>query len=164
MTPIFDPDKPKEHHMKITPKTEDEIRRGLLLPEGEYDFEIISAEEKTSKAGNPMIALKLKVFNGGGERHISDWVMEKGEFKLRHFMFAIGFGAAYESGDIIPEQFAGQCGKLSLTVKEQEGFQPQNSVRDYIVPEEKKAEASAAKKTQAAAANAPVAGDDSIPF
>lgn len=148
MTPVFDPDNPKEHHLKITPKTEEEIRRAMLLGPGEYDFEVMSAEEKLSKAGNPMIVVKMKVFNGGGgERHVTDWLMEKMEYKLRHFMFAIGKGAAYEAGDIDAGGFQGCCGKLTLTIEEKEGFQPQNRVKDYI-PQDKGA-ASAAKKSTA---------------
>jgi hypothetical protein len=57
MSPIYDPDKPQEHYVKITPKTEEQIKMERLLPAGDYPFQVLSAEDKRSKNGNDMIAL-----------------------------------------------------------------------------------------------------------
>ena len=36
-----------------------------VLPPGNYGFRVIEAEEETSKSGNPMIKLKLRLIKGG---------------------------------------------------------------------------------------------------
>ena len=38
----------------------------FLLPEGKFSFEVAKAEQKTSKAGNDMIAITLHVYDGNG--------------------------------------------------------------------------------------------------
>ena len=48
--------------LEFQPKTEEELKTFVLLPEGEYDFDVIGAEEQTSKSGNAMIKLTLKVY------------------------------------------------------------------------------------------------------
>ncbi len=145
--------------MKFSPKTDEDIKRAMLLDAGSYDFEVLSAEEKLSKKGNPMIVVKLLVFAGERRREVTDYLMESMAFKLRHFAFAVGLGKEYESGDLNAENFRGRSGKVVLAVEEQVGYSPKNVVRDYEVAEGMKEAATAAAKPRAAA---PV--DDEPPF
>ena len=52
--------------MELKPKSRDEIAREKLLKPGIYNFEVMCAEETTSRAGNAMIKLKVRVFHDGG--------------------------------------------------------------------------------------------------
>lgn len=159
MTPVFDPDLPQEHHMQFKPKTQKEITEEMLAPAGDYDFEVTKAEDKVSKAGNPMIALNIKIFMpNGSQRFVKDWLMEKMSFKLRHWAYATGLGAKYEAGEMTAEDCVGRTGRLKLVVQEAGGdFASQNSVKDYIVQDAaEKPAPTAAPKRQAL----PPAADD----
>jgi hypothetical protein len=144
--------------MQFTPKTEKEIQEEGLLPEGVYDFEVVKAEEKTSKAGNQMIELSLHVFDASGKTvFVRDFLMESLAYKLRHCADACGLIEGYESGALIDKDFVGKCGKVKIVIqKDKEGKYPdKNVVRDYI-----KREGAANNNTTPAAA----LEGDGIPF
>ena len=63
--------------MRVTPKTENEVRESGLWPVGEYDFEIVSSIEKLSQSGNEMIELKVKIFDEDGKSiTLFDYLLE----------------------------------------------------------------------------------------
>lgn len=135
--------------MDFTPKTEKALKEEMLIPVGEYDFECVKAEEKTSKSGNPMIAINLKVFVGDGVQYANDWLMTTNpsmEFKFRHFCEATGLLQAYEAGRITPDDIKGVAGRVKIGQKDDAQYGPQNTVKDYLVPE-----AGAAPSTPSAA-------------
>ena len=122
--------------MEFMPKSEQELWEESLLPVGEYDFEVVSAEAKLSKAGNDMIELQLHVFpnNGGSPRKVRDWLMSSMGFKLRHFCYGCGLEAAYENGTLADMDCGGRAGRLKLGIQENDRYGKQNSVKDYVVP------------------------------
>lgn len=149
--------------MQFKPKTQKELDLERLLPDGEYDFEVAYAEDKTSSTGNPMIAVKLSVFAAdGGTRSVRDWLMEKMAFKLRHFAYATGMGAEYESGELAAANIVGRSGRCKIASEEGKGdFPASNKVKDYIVS----ADAPARKPAPNAAPKLPAAStDDTVPF
>jgi hypothetical protein len=137
--------------VKVTPKTDKQLKEEMLIPIGEYDFTVADAEEKESAKGNPMIALKLTIhMPSGGERTVRDWLMTSSpsmEYKLRHFCQAIGMGAEYGSGEIHAEDMAHRGGRVIINQKDDEKYGVQNGVKDYVVPEESDA-APAPRPTQ----------------
>jgi hypothetical protein len=136
MTPIYDHDKPQEHYVKLTPKTEEQIKLERLLPIGDYPFQVVSAEDKISKKGKEMIALELSVFAPDGtSRKVRDWLLDAMAFKMRHYCYAVGLGPAYESGDLTAEMCVGRSGTVTLKIEEQEGYEPKNAVKDYVPAE-----------------------------
>lgn len=149
--------------MQFTPKTEHQLIEESLLPAGEYDFRVISAEDTTSKSsGKPMIALELEVFDENGKgRRVRDYLMESMGFKLRHFAFATGLGGAYESGDMGAAQMPERFGKLVLKVEDgKNGYAPRNGVKDYVVPEADAAASTAAAKAPVKPATAALSDQD----
>ncbi len=148
--------------MQFQSKTDEQIQRESLIPPGEYDFQIAKAEDKKSKtSGADMIAMELSVYVGDKERVCRDWLMESMAFKLRHFCYSVGLGAKYEAGTFTAADCEGRGGKVKIIVKDSPEYGPQNSVKDYIVPD-----ANASKDVQAPT---PVkmkqeAEDPSIPF
>lgn len=152
--------------MKFQPKSEEEIVRDNLLPAGDYAFEVVRAIDATSKSGNEMIELNLKVFDDeGGYRFVKDYLLESMAFKLIHCAQACGLEQEYNDGELIADQFVGRSGFLKLAVKEDKTgqYQPQNSVKDYIKPGENDGKAApvAAKKPAPAT---PADLDDEVPF
>lgn len=120
--------------MQFQPKTEKEIAESRLLPNGEYDFEIIEAKEKTSAAGNDMIELKLRVSNGDGiARMLTDYLLPKRAAKLRNCCAACGVLQKYESGLVSDDDFPGKRGRLKLAIEKKRGYPDRNVVADYLV-------------------------------
>lgn len=74
-----------------------------ILPAGVYDAVIENAVEKTSSNGNPMIDLKLKVFDEkGGIYYMRDFLVftKKMAWKVRHFAKAAKLLNEYEAGKL----------------------------------------------------------------
>lgn len=121
--------------MKFQPKTEKEISEERLLPEGQYGFEVSTAEDKISKAGNEMLEVTLKVFKSdGGFILVTDYLMESIAYKLRHAADACGLLHEYDSGVLVADNFVGKTGELKLKIqKDKNGvYADKNVVADYI--------------------------------
>lgn len=154
--------------MRFTPKTEEEIQAEMLLPDGEYDFTVAKAEEKTSSSGNPMIALDLHVYRpDGGFFTVKDWVLEKFARKLRNFCGALGLMAQYEKGELSAKLIEGRSGRCIIASekgrKKDDGsgeYPPKNVIKDYVLPKAAKA----LSESERAPAQTPLASDDEIPF
>ncbi len=121
-----------------TAKTEDQLAKEGLLPEGEYDFEIVDCIDKPSKKGSPMYTVKLRVYaTNGNSSIIFDYVVfgnNMGERKFRHLAYACGLDKDYEAGTLDNEAFINRTGKCTIII--QEGSvdypTPKNTVKDYI--------------------------------
>lgn len=150
--------------MTVTPKTEKEIAELTLLPKGTYPFDIVKAEEKTSKKGNEMIALNLKIYHGEQTRFVNDYLMdtEFGAGKLRHCAKVCGLLDDYESGALNAPDMEGRSGFVKLGIeKDKTGkFSDKNTVLDYLSdPQVYDRKSSHARKASAAEADG-----DNIPF
>ncbi len=124
--------------MKFQPKTEEELDLENMIPDGIYDFEVISATDKQSKAGNDMMVVELRIFTDGQNRIITDYLLEKMGHKLRHFCAAMGVMEAYNAGNLAAENIGeGMAGKCQVgTQKAKAEFSARNTIVDYIVPQE----------------------------
>jgi phage-related protein len=151
--------------MKFVHKSDEELQKMNLLPEGIYDFEVLDAKERLSKAGNEMLELKLGVYDlTGSRRVVFDYLLEAMAFKLQHFAKATGLISQYESDELCDLHCIGKCGKVELIVqqggaKDTGGYYPdKNSVKDYIV--------NGANVSQTSLPPKPVdnIGDSDIPF
>ena len=154
--------------MKFAPKTEREIAEENLFPKGEYDFEIVSGHDTISKSsGVEMIELKVRIFDEDGRSSwVTDYLLEKIAYKLRHAAEACGLLADYENGVLEGESFTGKTGrcKVSIQVDKTGAYADKNGIQDYLVPKEGVAERTSApaKRRQMAAVGNDL-GDD-IPF
>lgn len=143
--------------MQVTPKTEKEVSNFKVFPKGTYDFEVITAEEKKSKAGNDMIEVSLRVFDAEGNRNtVRDYLMESIAYKLRHAAAACGLLGSYEQGQLNADNMVGCTGKLILGVETPDNYPEKNVVKDYVVPKEGEVVAKPKKPSSDL--------DDSIPF
>jgi hypothetical protein len=151
--------------MRFTPKTEEEIQQDSLLPAGTYDFRVIAAEDKQSSAGNDMIVLTLAVYrpDGNGFYQVTDYLLEKLAFKLRHFCEETGLINRYESGALEASDLVDREGRVQIKIDPERTdkatgkvYAPKNSVKDYGG---KGAGAGAGAGT-GAPSSAPVADDD----
>ena len=123
--------------MEFKPRTEQEIQDSKLWKKGDYDFEIVDAEEKQSKAGKTMIELRLRITDGKNARTISDYLLDETAGKLRHAASACGLLAKYDSGALADSDFKGKRGKLLLGVEKdrKKVYPDKNVVLDYVCAE-----------------------------
>ena len=152
--------------MRFQPKTEREIAEAGLLPAGEYDFEVLEAEDTQSKAGNDMVALKLSVYDkDGATRRVDDWLVDTdgGAYKIRHFASATGLLTLYEKGSLPASEMIGRVGRCKIAIrKDKTGNYPdKNSVTDYVKAPEKEQSDAVPKRAPATVAQEL---DDDIPF
>jgi hypothetical protein len=155
--------------MKFTPKTDEEIARENLWPAGEYSFEILEAADKTSKSGNEMIEMKVKVINDdGGFILVNDYLLESIAYKLKHAAEACGLLEQYSTGSLVSHDFIGKTGMLKLKIQKgkpkDDGsgdvYPDRNAIGDYVKPKSGNGSAG-----HAIAAPAPAAFiDDTVPF
>lgn len=128
--------------MRFQPKTEKEAAEANLYPKGDYDFEVLEAEDTKSNAGNDMIKLKARVFSpdGTASRTVTDYLLEAMAFKLRHFAACMNVMAQYEEGRLSASDLVGRVGRCSLDIepeskgKDGKTFPPKNVIKDYLVP------------------------------
>ncbi len=124
------------------PLSDEQLDAFSLIEDGVYDFEVAKSTRKTSKQGNPMAELQLKVWDKEGGVHIIfDYlVFSKVNLnikKVSHFCKAVGLEEEYKKGSI-PEElecYTGKCeiGKREAQPKPDGGMYPaKNEVKDYI--------------------------------
>lgn len=118
----------------IDPKSEKELQEANLAPAAEYDFDVLSAEDLYSKAGNPMIKVKIGLYVGDKVRnHVYDYLLAAMEAKLRHFCDTTGLLSRYESGQLEAADCVGRSGRAKIVIEPAKGsYAAKNVVRDYV--------------------------------
>jgi len=145
--------------MKFDPKA-----GNSLIPDGEYDAEIATAEETLSKSGKDMMKLSLKVWaGGGGPRIVFDYlVVPETIWRLKQIAAAIGKLEQYNAGEIHTSDLKGASVRVSVkTQPDKTGkYEDRNVIARYLAAE-----------AGTGPANGPPAGnengapiDDDIPF
>lgn len=121
--------------MNFEPQTEKAIDDELELADGVYDFEVISAEDTTSKAGNEMIAVVLRVFAADGStRQVRDWLLPApalSKKKLVRFCRSVGIEDKYENGTLTGEDCQGMAGRVAIKRKDNGQYGMQPTVETY---------------------------------
>ncbi len=142
----------------------------MLLPDGDYPFEVSGAEDKESQKGDEMIALELRLFKADGSaRSQKDWLVSSShplnQMKIRHFARSCNLMQQYESGELDSMAVMGASGIARIKSKTDPQYGPQNFVADYIHNEEESEPAPPPGPTAAQAKRAnDAAADDDIPF
>jgi hypothetical protein len=129
--------------MNWTPKSEEEVTKNDLLEPGLADFEVKKAETKVSAKGNKYLNVMLVCWDvNNDESVVWDILMDgKMAWKLRHFFYACGCGAIYESGNLSePGELVGRAGQCKLRVGQdrERKHPPKMEVADYVVDESEK--------------------------
>ncbi len=127
------------------PLTEQECtkERGYpLLDDGVYDFEVMTANYRTSSTGNPMIELKLKVWDQAGKEYfVFDYLVatSKMMWKTKHFCDSVGLSKEYETKKFSENLCPGKSGKVSIIFQsgkqKPDGtyYRDKNGVEDYVM-------------------------------
>lgn len=117
--------------MNFPPKTEEQLQLENLIEEGTFLFEVVSAEEKLSQAGNEMIQMNLKVYDSqGNSHHIFDFLMEAMGFKLLHFCNAVGLSEIYKAGRLTAQDCEYKTGMA--VIKHQKDKRDTDKLRAFV--------------------------------
>jgi Protein of unknown function (DUF669) len=154
---------------EFDPMTDEELE--ALIPDGEYDFEVIKSIRKSSSKGNPMAVLDLKVWDKTGNAyyifdHLIFMKVNMCIKKISRFCKATRIYDEYKAGSI-REDLGGLCGKAVIGTQEEmpnpKGgvYARKNIVVDYL-PDSSDMKKSIAR----AVVDAPIdpAFNDDLPF
>lgn len=161
--------------MQFTPQSETEIRSEMMLPDGEYDFEVEEAVETVSKSSNnEMIALTLRCFrDDGSSALVNDWLVASEKpmckLKVRTFCESTGILDTYEQGMLSGAVCQALAGRVVIGHKDDPQYGPKNAVIDYCKPRRPVSGPTPplgvpTQQTQRANAVAAAKGDAEIPF
>jgi len=139
-----------------------------LIDPGVYNFEVLKSTRKTSKSGNPMAEIQIKIWDKGGRtQNLFDYLVFNNvalcRRKVKHFCDSVGLQKEYEKCSL-PEDLARLSGKVELGIKDEEpnpsgGYYPKkNVVVDYVMTDQ------GAVKVPLASNNNKNVVDDDIPF
>lgn len=124
--------------MIFTPKTEEELQKDGLLPDGIYSYQVIKSEDKVSHAGNQYTSITLKVWDSEGDEHLVFTNMALTKL-LKHFCDVNGMQMEYQSGNIPAENFMGKSGgEVHISIEGEKPnpnggvYKSKNIVKDYI--------------------------------
>jgi hypothetical protein len=146
-----------------------------LIDPGIYPATVNKAEEKTTRAGDPMMFIELEVFLPSGKsKFVKDYIVTGGEYpsdwKLKSLAVAVGLEV---NGEIMAQDLMGKSMNAKIGKKPAKGdFPESNDVKDYYKPKSDDAGEPPIGREEAhrpAPARArPVApaagGDEEIPF
>lgn len=148
--------------------TDEELDAVNLMEKGTYNFEVAKSERQTSKNGNPMAKLMLKLWDKEGKCHtLFDYLVFSNVplniKKVKHFCDAVGLIEEYKRREL-PEELAHYCGRVEIGVEDEQpkasgGMYPRkNKVVDYVKGEK------GAVKNELAYVSQEKDFDDIIPF
>lgn len=150
--------------MRFQPKTEKEIAELSLLPKGEYDYEVLAAEDTVSKSGNEMIKAKVRIYadENGGPTLIT-YLMEAMPRQLRNFCAQNSLLREYEAGTLKAEDCIGKQGVafVGIEIDKTGAYPDKNAIKDFPL---KRGGADGAARPSAPTAAAGGIDDDDVPF
>jgi hypothetical protein len=125
--------------MQFQPLTEEELQIASLIPEGVYDYQVMKAEDKISKAGNEYTAIDLMVWDNNAKSYLVFTNMALTKL-LKHFCDVNNMQEQYKSGNIPAMEFMNKAGGQVVIGIEGEKANPnggtykaKNIVKDYVV-------------------------------
>ena len=144
--------------MEFKPMSDEEIESlSPKLKPGVCDYEVLTAEETISKSNNPMIKIKLKVWDcDGKEGFVNDFLMEKIPWKLKRFCQSHGLTDQYEKGNLSDVDIFNKTGQCKI--RPQKDNDKYFQVSEYLIMEAKD------KKEEYQKAKEEPVFDDDIPF
>ena len=105
-----------------------------IFDAGDYQAELSSFEEKTSKSGKPMLVVNLQVYPRGAGQSIllRDWIVNPDSiWKLKNLAQALGVSDKFENQTFDPADYTGSSVIVSLKTKTDDNYGEQNTVVGY---------------------------------
>ena len=137
-----------------------------ILKDGEYDFEVATAEDTVSKfnEGEEQIQLNLRIFHDGGVVFLNQWLSPSKTWKIKQFAFSVGLVDRFDAGTLTAADCLDKAGKLKIGHYEDKSGTTRNSVFKYLESETSTADVKDALKTFKATAKKESELPDDVPF
>jgi hypothetical protein len=102
------------------------------LARGRHEVEIIAAQARTSRAGNPMLDITYRAPGPGGEVMLKDYLVStpRSKWKIKRFCQALGLD--FNDGQIDPALIAGRRLSVEVGVEDDGQGRDRNVVSDYV--------------------------------
>lgn len=142
----------------VIPKEKLGLRK--LLQQGDGTFEVLTAEDTISKKErNPMIKLKLRVWDNLGETDILfSYLVAKETAIFKIFEFCAATGLDYSKGELDVNLIKGKRGKCILKTEMSDGYDDKTGVASFTPIGKPTSEAPGSAEIEEAFK------DDAIPF
>lgn len=109
----------------------------ILAAEGVADFSIVKVDEKISENGNPMLSLRLRVWDSEGkEAVILDAITNTAAWKISQLCKAIDQEGLYKQSEFDPTVLIEEGGKLKIKHEVYKG-KKRAKVVEYLLPTKK---------------------------
>jgi hypothetical protein len=103
-----------------------------VLPEGEYDGELTTVEEKVSAKGNPMLVLTWAVTMPDRVHRILEYVVRpSGIWKYKMIAVALGEERAFDHNTFDIHQHVGKFCRLAVGIQKQDNYPEKNVIGQY---------------------------------
>lgn len=121
--------------MKWDPETINDRR---LLPEGDYDFEVVKAVEETNQWDQrPQLFLQFRVFlDDGNTVLISQYIKQVAAFLAAQLARSVGLNDAADEGNLDAEDLMNKTGRGFLKVRENKEGNKRNEFGRFDPPAE----------------------------
>jgi len=152
--------------MRVSGRSEEAIRKSMLLPAGEYEARVVGVSNKPSNSGAEMITLTLQIINENGKSFlVIDRFVASMELKVLSAAQAFGLMEKYNAQDIDAEDFSGKAAIAAIEIEEASGKYPAKNVVAYYLSN--KGEAALVKRstsTQETTSSLDKFLNDEVPF
>lgn len=103
------------------------------LARGRHEVEIVAAEARTSRAGNPMLDLTYRTFTRTGDVFVKDYLVStpRSRWKIKRFCAALGLD--FEAGRIDPQELVGKRLTVDVGIEEDGNGRDRNVVTEYVL-------------------------------
>lgn len=120
------------HTYKFTPQSDEEIRKEMLVEEGEQELTVAEAKMTTNGVA-PSIQLNMYKQSNGSRQYVRDFLSFDGrtKFKFKNACVAAGLEKEYRAGEVDPKQFVGKNIKAIIYHKHDNVYGLQAKVKDY---------------------------------
>ena len=106
------------------------------LPNGDYDFEVASAEDRRGKDGGEQIKVQMVFFGPQGRKTtVFEYLTPKAVWKIQQFCDSIGIGDVFDTGKLTARHIKpGVGGRATLSIQtDKTGQYPdKNTVAKYL--------------------------------
>ena len=116
----------------------DSIKKDWLIAEGDYDFEVIEAEDQKDQwEGNPQIFIKFRVFlDDGNSVQISQFIRQAAAFLVDQLARAVGLDAEANAGEVLAEDLLNRSGRGHIHKREKKSGDKRNEFNRFHPPKE----------------------------
>ena len=114
----------------------DSIKKDWLIPEGDYEFEIIEAEDQNDQwEGKPQMFIKCRVFlDDGNTVQISQFIRQARAFLVDQLARSVGLIAEADAGEVDAEDLLNKTGRGYIHKYKKQSGQERNEFNKFHRP------------------------------